>query len=102
MAGFLAHRSSGIWQHVHPPSGPAHEEGSGSTMSAWLRRPRTAAQILNLYVWLIMSLLLIQGIGSLILRLNPQVAAVTPEPFATIMNGNTPHAILHITWGIFG
>lgn len=59
-------------------------------------------RILYLYLWLTMSLLLIQGSGSLLLRLRPDIEAVTPWLLATLMNGNTPHAILHIIWGPAG
>jgi hypothetical protein len=62
----------------------------------------SAARLLQLYMWLIMVLLLVQGSGSLLLGLRPDVAALVPEPLATIMNGNLPHAILHIAWGTFG
>ena len=49
-----------------------------------------------------MSLLFIQGIGSLVLRLRSDIEAITPVLLATIMNGNIPHAILHIVWGTIG
>lgn len=75
-------------------------------MTTWLTqlfvRPLRATQALQLYVWFIMALLLVQGTGSLILRLSPAIEAATPEPFATIMNGNLPHAILHMVWGALG
>jgi hypothetical protein len=59
-------------------------------------------RILYIYLWLTMSLLFIQGSGSLLLRLRPDIEAVTPWLLATLMNGNTPHAILHIIWGSAG
>ena len=49
-----------------------------------------------------MSLLFIQGIGSLLLRLRSDIEAITPVLLATLMNGNIPHAILHIVWGTIG
>lgn len=75
-------------------------------MSANLRRslvrPWSASQVLQLYIWFVMALLLIQGSGSLALRLSPALEAATPLLIATIMNGNLPHAILHVVWGTFG
>ncbi len=59
-------------------------------------------RLLYLYLWLTMSLLFIQGSGSLLLRLRPDIEAITPWLLATLMNGNTPHAILHIIWGSVG
>lgn len=61
-----------------------------------------ATRILHIYLWLTMSLLFIQGSGSLLLRLRPDIETVTPWLLATLMNGNTPHAILHIAWGLVG
>ena len=61
-----------------------------------------ATRILHIYLWITMSLLFIQGSGSLLLRLRPDIEAVTPWILATLMNGNTPHAILHIAWGAVG
>ena len=61
-----------------------------------------AARLLQLYIWLIMALLLVQGSGSLLLGLQPDIAALVPGLLATIMNSNPPHAILHIAWGTFG
>ncbi len=68
----------------------------------WVGRPLSTADLLQIYVWGVMALLLIQGSGSLLLRLRPDIEAITPMPLATLMNGNTPHAILHIAWGSFG
>ncbi len=65
-------------------------------------RPWSASQVLQVYIWFVMALLLIQGSGSLALRLSPALEAVTPLLIATIMNGNLPHAILHVVWGTFG
>lgn len=73
-----------------------------TSLTQLIVRPLRATQALQLYVWFIMALLLIQGAGSLSLRLSPALESATPEPFATIMNGNVPHAILHIAWGVFG
>src|SRR5258708_3313422 len=68
----------------------------------WAAHAQSASQGLQLYIWFVMALLLVQGSGSLALRLWPALAAVTPVLIATIMNGNMPHAILHIVWGTFG
>ena len=43
-----------------------------------------------------------QGSGSLLLRLRPDIESITPGLLATLMNGNIPHAILHIVWGTIG
>lgn len=61
-----------------------------------------AARLLQFYILLIMALLLVQGSGSLLLALRPGIAALVPEPLATIMNSNPPHAIVHVAWGAFG
>jgi hypothetical protein len=61
-----------------------------------------ATRLLYIYLWLTMGLLFIQGSGSLILRLRPDIESITPVLLATIMNGNIPHAILHIVWGTIG
>ncbi len=58
--------------------------------------------VFHLYVWLVMAGLLIQGAGSFILRQHPSLTAWLPVPLATLMNGNIPHAILHIAWGAAG
>ncbi len=65
-------------------------------------QPSLATRLLYIYLWLTMSLLFIQGSGSLLLRLRPDIEAITPGLLATIMNGNIPHAILHIVWGTIG
>jgi hypothetical protein len=57
---------------------------------------------LTWYLWLVMAGLLLQGAGSLLLDLRPDVQAVAPLPLATLLNGNPPHAVLHIAWGAAG
>lgn len=64
-----------------------------------MNRPR---QVLAWYLWLVMAGLLLQGSGSLLLDQRPDVQAATPLLLATVMNGNPPHAVLHIVWGIAG
>jgi len=61
-----------------------------------------AMQLLNIYLWLAMGLLFVQGTGSLVLRLRPDIEAVTPLLIASVMNGNLPHAILHLVYGLVG
>jgi hypothetical protein len=65
-------------------------------------QPTMATRLLYIYLWLTMSLLFMQGSGSLLLRLRPDIESATPVMLATIMNGNIPHAILHIVWGTIG
>ena len=65
-------------------------------------QPGLATRMLYIYLWFTMSLLFIQGSGSLILRLRSDIEAITPFLLATLMNGNIPHAILHIFWGTIG
>ncbi len=65
-------------------------------------QPSLATRLLYIYLWLTMSLLFIQGSGSLLLRLRPDIESITPGLLATLMNGNIPHAILHIVWGTIG
>jgi hypothetical protein len=67
-----------------------------------IAQPSLATRILYIYLWLTMSLLFIQGSGSLLLRLRPDIESITPGPLAALMNGNIPHAILHIAWGTIG
>lgn len=57
---------------------------------------------LTWYLWLVMAGLLLQGGGSLLLDLRPDAQAATPYVLATVMNGNPPHAVLHIVWGAAG
>jgi hypothetical protein len=59
-------------------------------------------KLLTWYLWLVMAGLLLQGGGSLLLDLRPDVQAATPLVLATVMNGNPPHAVLHIAWGAAG
>lgn len=61
-----------------------------------------AARVLAVYLWAVMAGLLLQGSGSLLLDERADIQAATPAVLATIMNGNPPHALLHIVWGIAG
>jgi hypothetical protein len=69
---------------------------------ARLRLPLPAARALALYLCFVMSLLFVQGSGSLALRLIPSLEPSLPWLIATLMNGNIPHAVLHIVWGLLG
>jgi hypothetical protein len=61
--------------------------------------PGRGPRLLRAYLWLVMGGLLLQGAGSLLLDLRPGLRAATPLVLATIMNGNPPHAWLHVVWG---
>ena len=54
------------------------------------------------YVWAVMVGLLAQGTGSLLLDTNDGLRRTTPYLLATLLNGNPPHAWLHIVWGAGG
>lgn len=54
------------------------------------------------YVWAVMAGLLAQGAGSLLLDLDADLRSAAPVVLATLMNGNPPHAWLHIVWGAGG
>jgi hypothetical protein len=56
----------------------------------------------RLYIWFLMAGLLVQGAGSLLMWFNAGARAATPLVLSTIMNGNPPHAWLHIVWGTAG
>lgn len=66
------------------------------------RSSPASARVQHAYLWLVMAGLLAQGGGSLLLDLRPDVQAATPSLLATVMNGNAPHAALHIVWGVLG
>jgi hypothetical protein len=46
--------------------------------------------------------LLLQGLGSLALRLSSGLEAITPPLLAGVLIAHIPHAILHIAWGLIG
>jgi hypothetical protein len=60
------------------------------------------SQVQRLYIWFLMAGLLVQGAGSLLMWFSPSAKAATPVVLSTIMNGNPPHAWLHIVWGSAG
>jgi len=71
-----------------------------TTVVAARRTPWPLVQ--TLYVWAVMAGLLVQGAGSFLLDFNADMKSVMPIPLATLMNGNPPHAWLHIVWGVAG
>jgi hypothetical protein len=58
--------------------------------------------ILQVYLWILMVGLFLQGSGSLALRLSSELEAITPPLLAGILLAHIAHAILHITWGLIG
>jgi hypothetical protein len=66
------------------------------------QRPLRAINVLHVYLWIVMLGLLIQGVGSLALRLIPGLPSITPAIVIALMLAHIPHAILHITWGLAG
>lgn len=73
-----------------------------NVMSAAAVRAQGWGSIQGLYVWAVMAGLLLQGAGSLLLYERPDVAGMLPLVLATVMNGNPPHAWLHVGWGAAG
>jgi hypothetical protein len=66
------------------------------------RRPMSPEGILHIYLWILMPGLLLQGLGSLALRLSSGLEAITPPLLAGVLIAHIPHAILHIVWGLVG
>jgi hypothetical protein len=66
------------------------------------RRPISPEGILHIYLWILMPGLLLQGLGSLALRLSSGLEAITPPLLAGVLIAHIPHAILHIVWGLIG
>lgn len=62
----------------------------------------TFAVVLRWYLWVLMGGLLLQGLGSLVLRLSPTLAAATPYLIGGIFGIDFWHAWIHIIWGIIG
>lgn len=73
-------------------------------MDAALRaRPAVSwRSVQGAYVWFVMAGLLGQGAGSLVLDFNAGLRHATPYLLASLMNGNPPHAWLHVVWGAGG
>jgi hypothetical protein len=67
-----------------------------------MQGPLRAIDVLQVYLWIVMLGLLLQGIGSLALRLIPGLPSITPALIIGLMLAHIPHAILHITWGLVG
>ena len=57
---------------------------------------------LRWYLWVLMIGLLVQGLGSLIFRLGPALAADAPYLIGGILGIDFWHAWIHIVWGIVG
>ena len=68
----------------------------------YIHQPLRAKEVLYVYLWIVMLGLLLQGIGSLALRLIPGLPSITPALVIGLMLAHIPHAILHITWGVAG
>jgi len=54
------------------------------------------------YLWLLMAGLFLQGLGSLVFRLAPALAAAAPYLVRGILGIDFWHAWIHIIWGIVG
>ena len=57
---------------------------------------------LRWYLWVLMIGLLVQGLGSLLFRLAPALAADAPYLIRSILGIDFWHAWVHIVWGIIG
>jgi hypothetical protein len=57
---------------------------------------------LRWYMWVLMTGLLLQGLGSLIFRLAPALPAQAPYVIRGILGIDFWHAWIHIIWGITG
>jgi hypothetical protein len=57
---------------------------------------------LRWYLWVLMIGLLVQGLGSLLFRLAPALAADAPYLIRGILGIDFWHAWIHIVWGIIG
>ena len=66
------------------------------------RRVVSWSSVQTAYIWFVMAGLLAQGLGSLILDFNDSLRQAMPYLLASLMNGNPPHAWLHIIWGSGG
>lgn len=58
--------------------------------------------LLRWYLWVLMGGLLLQGLGSLILRLSPGLAAAVPYLVGGLLGIDFWHAWIHIVWGSIG
>jgi hypothetical protein len=58
--------------------------------------------ILRWYLWALMGGLLLQGLGSLIFRLSPAIAAAAPYLLRGVLGIDFWHAWIHILWGLVG
>jgi hypothetical protein len=62
----------------------------------------TLARGLRWYLWVLMTGLFLQGLGSLTFRLAPALAADAPYLIRGILGIDFWHAWIHIVWGIVG
>jgi hypothetical protein len=62
----------------------------------------TLSTALRWYLWILMGGLLLQGLVSLVFRLNPSVAAAMPYLVRGIFGIDIWHAWIHIAWGSLG
>jgi hypothetical protein len=62
----------------------------------------TLARGLRWYLWVLMIGLFLQGLGSLLFRLAPALAADAPYLIRSILGIDFWHAWVHIVWGIIG
>jgi hypothetical protein len=62
----------------------------------------TLTRGLRWYLWVLMVGLLVQGLGSLLFRLAPALAAAAPYLIGGILGIDVWHAWIHIVWGIVG
>src|SRR5262245_63015190 len=62
----------------------------------------TLGVVLRWYLWILMGGLLLQGIGSLVFRLEPALAASVPYLVRGILGIDFWHAWIHIVWGVAG
>jgi len=58
--------------------------------------------LLRWYLWVLMGGLLLQGLGSLIFRLSPTIAATAPYLLRGVLGIDFWHAWIHILWGLAG
>jgi hypothetical protein len=54
------------------------------------------------YLWTLMGGLLAQGLGSLVLRLAPELDARSPYLVSGVLGIDIWHALIHIVWGAAG
>lgn len=58
--------------------------------------------ILRLYLWALMGLLFLQGLGSFVFRLVPALPAYSPVLVRGTFGIDILHSLIHIAWGVCG